>query len=236
MLTNPGLASSLKKYQHSFHAVVPFNAEKDKLLRLNFSATNGDLKEHILQDVDRFAAYINQKIKTANALYGIGGYGETRMIYNHRNVFNSPGLEPRNLHLGIDIWGEPGTPVFAFMGGMVHSFAFNNRFGDYGATLILLHQLDGIAFYTLYGHISLNDITDIQPAQYVTRGEIIAHIGKPEENGNWPPHLHFQVIYDIELNEGDYPGVCSFSEKDKYLSNCPDPDLILNMMPHAADN
>jgi murein DD-endopeptidase MepM/ murein hydrolase activator NlpD len=117
--------------------------------------------------------------------------------------------EPRRLHLGIDIWAETGTPVHAFMGGMVHSFAFNNNFGDYGATLILLHQLDGIAFYSLYGHISLNDINTIQAGEYVSRGEKIAHFGGPAENGNWPPHLHFQVIYDIELNKGDYPwGVC----------------------------
>ena len=34
------------------------------------------------------------------------------------------------------------------MGGMVHSFAFNDRHGDYGATLILSHQLDSVSFYT----------------------------------------------------------------------------------------
>ncbi len=95
------------------------------------------------------------------------------------------------------------------MGGMVHSFAFNNRFGDYGATLILLHQLDGVAFYSLYGHISLNDINDIQAGDYVTRGErdcpykeILLRMAT-----QWPPHLHFQLIYDMEMKKGDYPGV-----------------------------
>lgn len=234
MVYNSGLASSLKKYQHTFHNVVPFNPEKDKLLLINFTATNTELKNINLDDGDKFASYINQKIKNAGALYGIGGYGEYRTFYSRSNVFdNAPGTEPRRLHLGIDIWGEQGTPVYAFMGGMVHSFAFNNSFGDYGATLILLHQLDGIAFYSLYGHISLNDINNIQEGEYVSRGEEIAHFGQPSENGNWPPHLHMQLIYDIEMNKGDYPGVCAYGEKDKYLDNCPNPDLVLNMMQYA---
>ncbi|MEP6468070.1 MAG: peptidoglycan DD-metalloendopeptidase family protein, partial [Parafilimonas sp.] len=114
------------------------------------------------------------------------------------------------------------------------SFAFNNRFGDYGATLVLLHQLDGIGFYSLYGHISLKDINNIKEGQYFVRGEVMAHFGEQAENGNWPPHLHFQIINDMQLNKGDYPGVCSYGEKDMYLKNCPDPDLVLNMMQYAA--
>ena len=233
MINNPKFASSLKKHQSTFHTVVPFNAAKDKLLQMNFTATNTELNNKELEDANKFAAYIEQKIKNAGALYGIGGYAEYRSIYNRSDVFNLPGAEPRRLHLGIDIWGDAGTPIYAFMGGMVHSFAFNNRFGDYGATLILLHQLDGIAFYSLYGHISLNDITNIQAGDYVTRGEEIAYVGNSSENGNWPPHLHFQLIYDMEMKKGDYPGVCAYGEKDKYLKNCPDPDLVLNMMHYA---
>ena len=137
--------------------------------------------------------------------------------------------EPRRLHLGIDIWGPAGTPVFAPMGGMIHSFAFNSHFGDYGATLILLHQLDGLPFYTLYGHLCLKDIANISPGQYVNRAQEIAHFGLPQENGHWPPHLHFQIIIDLGMYEGDYPGVCRYSEREYYLNNCPDPDMILQM-------
>lgn len=138
-------------------------------------------------------------------------------------------LEPRRLHLGTDIWGLSGTPVHAPMGGMIHSFAFNDNFGDYGATMILLHQLDGFPFYTLYGHLSYRDIENISEGQYVNRGQKIAHFGLPHENGHWPPHLHFQIIYEMGLYDGDYPGVCRYSERERYLSNCPDPDVILQM-------
>jgi murein DD-endopeptidase MepM/ murein hydrolase activator NlpD len=112
---------------------------------------------------------------------------------------------------------------------MIHSFAYNDHFGDYGATIILQHQLDMINFYTLYGHLSLRDIERIRVGQFITRGENFAHFGPWEENGNWPPHLHFQVILDMGNLEGDYPGVCKLSESGKYLKNCPDPDLILNL-------
>ena len=146
-----------------------------------------------------------------------------------RGAFFVDASEPRRLHLGTDIWGPEGTPVFAAMGGMIHSFAFNNHFGDYGATLILLHQLDGLPFYTLYGHLCLKDIEHISTGQYMTRGQKIARFGQPHENGHWPPHLHFQIILDIGLYEGDYPGVCKYSEREYYLNNCPDPDVILQM-------
>ncbi len=232
MFNNSLLAASLKKYQDTFHTVVPFDATRDKLLRMDFTAANKELTGELTDDTGRFSDYINRKLKNAGALYGIGGYNEYRNFYSRSEMFN--GSEPRRLHIGIDIWGEAGTPVFAFLGGMIHSFAFNNNYADYGATLIILHQLDGFAFYSLYGHLSLNDINTIQAGEYITRGEEIGHFGKPAENGNWPPHLHFQLIQDMELNEGDYPGVCSMSDKDKYLSNCPDPDLVLNMMQYAV--
>ena len=55
----------------------------------------------------------------------------------------------------------------------------------------------------------------------------------PLENGHWPPHLHFQLIRELGDWSGDYPGVCKYSEKEKYLANSPDPDLMLGMMKYA---
>ena len=206
---------------------------RDPLLHFDFTESNKDLSAEVLDSTELFSAYIRQRLQEAHCKFGIGGYAEHRTIYNRSRVFDPerPGDEPRRLHLGIDIWGEAGTPVYAFMGGMVHSFAFNDRFGDYGATLVLLHQLEGMPFYTLYGHISLRDIQSLTAGQYIIFGQEMAHFGEPHENGQWPPHLHFQVILDMELKQGDYPGVCKYSEREKYLANCPDPNLILQLMP-----
>jgi murein DD-endopeptidase MepM/ murein hydrolase activator NlpD len=231
MLTQANiLQERLKAHSHTFHKLVDFNAVKEKLVHLDFTNTNKELGEIDLTNTETFSAYVEGKLKKEKAKFGIGGYNELRDLYERSIVFDSSGVEPRRLHIGIDIWGEEGTKVYAPLGGMVHSYGFNNNFGDYGATLVLLHQLDTITFYTLYGHLSLDDIARVTEFQYVIRGQVIGHFGKAEENGNWPPHLHFQIIKDMEEYKGDYPGVCKASEKEKYLSNCPDPDLILNMM------
>lgn len=226
------LFERLQAHAHTFHKVVEFDPLKDKLKYMDFTIENSELASIDLSDTALFSDYIAQQLKKSKARYGIGGYNELRTVYARSKVFDSLKLneEPRRLHLGIDIWGEVGTPVYAPLGGMVHSFAFNKAFGDYGATIILLHQLDTLTFYTLYGHLSLDDIAKLSEYKYIVRGHVIGHFGKPEENGHWPPHLHFQVIKDIRVYKGDYPGVCKFSESQKYLDNCPNPDAILGMM------
>jgi peptidoglycan LD-endopeptidase LytH len=227
------LENVLLQSQSSFHPVVPFDAEKDKLLLLNFTESNKELSEEILSDTNLFTNYIQRLLQTNNARYGIGGYGEHRTIYRVSKVFdgNEVDEEPRRLHLGIDIWGRPYTAVMAPMDGIVHSFAFNNQFGDYGATIILSHRLEEVCFFTLYGHLSLNSIKNIREGDRVNKGDVFAEFGIAVENGQWPPHLHFQVIKEMGTQKGDYPGVCKFSEREKYMANCPNADLILQMMP-----
>jgi murein DD-endopeptidase MepM/ murein hydrolase activator NlpD len=229
---NPNeLIAALNANETQFAQVVPFDPAKNKLLLLDFTGSNKELTDDILNDTRIFSQYINQLLENKNARYGIGGYGEHRTVYSKSKVFDGkvPGDEPRRLHLGIDIWGKHGTAVMAPLDGIVHSFAFNNRAGDYGVTIILSHQLQKITFYTLYGHLSLNSIKNINEGDRIEKGDIFAEFGIPIENGQWPPHLHFQIIDDLEGWSGDYPGVCKFSEKEKYLENCPDPDFILQM-------
>ena len=231
------LIAAIKKNQQILHQVVPFNGEREKLVALDFTADNSSLTPDIIESTEKLGQLISQNLEKQNARYGIGGYGELRALYSRSQLFDATNgnEEPRRFHLGVDIWGAAGTPVFAPLGGMVHSVGFNNAPGDYGATLVLLHQLEGIPFYTLYGHIRLADINALKEGQYVSHGQQIAAIGEIHENGNWPPHLHFQVISDMELKKGDYPGVCRFSEREKFMANCPDPDIILKMKKYIKD-
>lgn len=226
------LSQIIKNHQSLFNSVVYFNQISDTLILLDFTAANTDLTDSILNDTVAFTNYIDLKLTTSNSKYGIGGYNEHRTVYSRSKVFDAVD-EPRRLHLGIDIWGEADTPVFAALDGVVHSFAFNNRYGDYGATIILQHQLDGFVFHTLYGHLSLKDLHGLYEGKAITKGGLVAHFGEPHENGQWPPHLHFQLIIDMQGNKGDYPGVCKLSESEQYLANCPDADLILQMIQFA---
>lgn len=230
-MSSASIISLLTKEQEQFHPVVLFDAAKDKLLPLDFTSQNTELTNDILSDTKQFTKWVEEKLIAAKARYGIGGYNKYRTVYSISKVFDADkqGEEPRRLHLGTDIWGKPHTAVMAPLNGIVHSFAFNNRFGDYGATIILSHYLEGISFYTLYGHLSLNSIKNLQEGDRIEKGDLFAEFGIPADNGSWPPHLHFQIICDIVDWSGDYPGVCKFSEKEKWLANSPDPDLILQL-------
>ena len=226
------MVSLLKEYQHIFHPVVSFDSTKEKLLLMDFTAGNKILTEDIFNDTEKFSSYIDQQLKDANAKFGIGGYNELRTLYARSKVFDANN-ESRRLHLGIDIWGKAGTTVYAPLGGVIHSFAFNDHYGDYGATIILQHQIKAFNFYTLYGHLSLQDIQHLKEGKFVSMGETIAHFGMPNENGHWPPHLHFQIIINMKNYKGDFLGVCKQSERELYLHNCPNPDIILQLMQFA---
>jgi murein DD-endopeptidase MepM/ murein hydrolase activator NlpD len=234
-MRNEEIIMAFKNQQHEFHPVVPFDPSTEKLISLDFTANNLELSDDILNDATKFTSYINNKLKTANAKYGIGGYAEHRTVYTISKLFDADktGEEPRRLHLGIDIWGKPYTKVMAPLDAIVHSYAFNDGFGNYGVTVILSHSLHGFIFYTLYGHLSWSSIKNIHEGDRVLKGDVFAEFGIPVENGHWPPHLHFQVLIDMQNWKGDYPGVCKFSEREKYLNNCPDPDLILQMMKYT---
>jgi murein DD-endopeptidase MepM/ murein hydrolase activator NlpD len=225
------LIALLKHHQQEFSGVIPFDPLKDKLYSFDFSPANKEMHEEIFDSITTFTSYIDQQLKEADARYGIGGYNEYRTVYSRSKVFDAMGIgeEPRRLHLGTDIWGKPDTAVMAPYDGIIHSFAFNNNYGDYGVTIILSHAFHGFTFYTLYGHLSLNSIKNMNEGDSIRKGDVFAGFGIPAENGHWPPHLHFQVIKDIGAWKGDYPGVCKFSEKENYLMNCPDPDLVLQL-------
>ncbi len=218
----------LQKYQAGFHPVVPFNPERDGLYPFDFTENNKELSPVQIADTESFANYINEQLKVNNCKYGIGGYNEHRTLYARSKHFDAA-EESRRLHLGTDIWAPSGTKVMSAMDGLIHSFAFNNNDSDYGTTIILTHNLDGISFHTLYGHLSLNSIKNLSEGSRVQKGEVFTEFGMRFENGNWPPHLHFQLIADMQGWEGDYPGVCKFSEREQWLNNCPDPDLVLQM-------
>ena len=140
--------------------------------------------------------------------------------------FNSDD-EPRRLHLGVDIWADAGTPVFAAFDGFVHSFADNNHFGDYGPTIILEHDLNGLKLFSLYGHLRRVDLEPLVKGEIIKAGQQIGAFGNNIENGSWPPHLHFQLMFDIGGYVGDYPGVGYFSKQADYLQNIPGPALVL---------
>ena len=220
------LAAFVKAHPYTVGKVVDFNPEYDKLYQFDLTIGNKDLDAATIADTAKFTTWVNNKLAANACKYGVGGYMENRNIYAHSPLFNE-GAVPRRHHLGVDIWGTAGISIYSPLAGKVHSFKDNNNLGDYGPTIILQHELDGLTLYSLYGHLSRKSLDGLALGQPVEPGQKIATLGDTEENGHWPPHLHFQLIFDIEGKEGDYPGVCSLDEKEKYRKNIPDPQLLL---------
>ncbi len=227
------LAAYFDMHPDAIGKVVDFDAATDRLYHFDLTASNTELDADTFSDSEKFSYWISKKLNENNCKYGIGGYMEHRTIYARSAHFDTDD-EPRRLHLGVDIWADAGTAVYSPLQGTVHSFNDNNTFGDYGPTIILQHELDGLMLYSLYGHLSRKSLEGISIGKSFNKNELIGHFGNIEENGHWPPHLHFQLMLDMQGKQGDYPGVCKFSQKDIYLKNIPDPQLIL-MFPNAVN-
>jgi 4-aminobutyrate aminotransferase-like enzyme len=60
----------------------------------------------------------------------------------------------------------------------------------------------------------------------IKKGSKIGVLGNSDENGNWTPHLHFQLMLSLLNFKNDFPGVCYYSEKSVWGSICPDPNKI----------
>lgn len=210
--------------------VIAPSVDFSDYVSIDLSTDNKTLKDIDANCSNSWIVYINQYLQNRNKSIAYGGYLETRSIYNRSNYFNAINvLEARNIHLGIDLWCAAETPVLAVFKGVVHSFKDNTNFGDYGPTIILKHCIDNVEFYTLYGHLSKSSIKTLCKNTQVSKGQVIGCLGDSKVNGDYAPHLHFQIIKDIEGFEGDYPGVSSQNNLAYYSDNCPDPNLILKL-------
>lgn len=226
------LKQVLQSNSNEFTSVTPFNLKTKKLCYLDLSDNNTELTIDEIEDNEVFGRYIRRFIEENNADLAIGKYNENRTIYRKSEHFTPKGEEPRSIHLGTDLWLEVGTTIHAPLSGNVHSFQNNDNYGDYGPTIILEHDLDGQTFFTLYGHLDNNSLKNIHQGQYIAQGKAFCKLGNANENGQWPAHLHFQIIKDMMDKHGDFPGVARPSERDKYLEICPDPGLILGIQTH----
>lgn len=207
----------------------PFALNAVQGMRLDLGSDAASLEGTDPADTAAFHAWIGRKLRSARAAYAVGGYGEERAMYRMSDLFGVGTEEPRTVHLGIDFWLPAGTPVHAVLPGVVHSTRDNKEFGDYGPTIIMTHEIAGLRFHTLYGHLSRPSLLVTTRGKRIEAGEPIGALGEPHENVGWPPHLHFQIIRDLDGREGDYPGVCRASERATWLARCPDPNLLLRL-------
>ncbi|MGC2829159.1 MAG: aminotransferase class III-fold pyridoxal phosphate-dependent enzyme [Candidatus Acidiferrum sp.] len=183
-------------------------------------------------ETDNLSEAIGLKLKSANSSVGIGRYDEPRLLYTSPlfGASENPTDERRTIHLGMDLFAAPGTPIHAPLDGVVHTVAINTAPLDYGPLVILRHTTgDGLEFFTLYGHLARETIEALKVGQRIARGQQFARIGDAHENGGWVPHLHFQIILDLLERGSDFPGVGYTSQRSIWTSLSPDPNLLLGI-------
>ncbi|MBU4217165.1 peptidoglycan DD-metalloendopeptidase family protein [Candidatus Parcubacteria bacterium] len=218
----------LKDISSEIGEIFPFNLNEKRATIFDFSCQDEKLEKVDVGNPESFSQYISDEIGNQDARYGIGRYDEDRIIYRKSDLFKSK-EESRTIHLGIDIWVEAGVEISTPLDSIVHSFQDNDAFGDYGPTLILEHFINGVKFWTLYGHLSRSSMSDWVVGKIFHKGDKVGTIGNYKENGGWPSHLHFEIITDLMGKSGDFPGVAAKSKKEFYLDVCPDPNLILKI-------
>ena len=153
---------------------------------------------------------------------GIGRYNEKR-----KNMYTTPLFRGgRDIHMGIDLWAPAGEPVYVFYEGEIAYAEDNDEEGNYGPTIVTLHKIDRTDLFALYGHLSRESLKGITTGLKITKGEKLAELGGPEENGGWAPHLHFQLSLK-DPGKADMPGVVTEENREEALQTYPDPQLVL---------
>lgn len=231
-----------------FQSIVDVDLKKDPLCILDTSVSSPDVGS-IIEPYDPNRALVDlfRIIEDRKCVAGIGKYDEYRLIYRNDDFIDATGHR-RTLHIGLDVFMPATSRIYAPLDGEVYGIANNDAPLDYGGTVILQHQLpadmtddDGktVYFYTLYGHLSPASFSHLRRGESVKAGQCIAAMGDIHENGNWPPHVHFEVITDMLGEVDTFVGVGSHAHKEVWRSLCPDPNVILGIdesLLHSGDS
>ena len=88
---------------------------------------------------------------------------------------------------------------------------------------------DGTAapFFTLYCHLNPESVGALTAGQPIEKGQAFAAFSKQQNNGGWPPHLHFQT--GLISTDPNWPGAVDPDELDFWSKLYPNPAAILNL-------
>ena len=227
----PAVEAYLKTRADEIGPVVAADLARARVLDLSVASPEFETPEQAT-DVGVMTPRLFGRLRETRASVGIGRYDEARLLYASDAFAGSGGEHPerRTVHIAVDLFLEPGSPVLAPLPGTVHSLRDNAARLDYGPTVILAHRPEGVPpFYTLYGHLSPESLRRLTVGEPIARSQRVGAVGEPPGNGDWPPHVHFQIVTDLLDRDGEFPGVARASQRAVWKSLSPDPDLILRI-------
>ena len=219
--------------QKEFAPVLGIDLRQEPSIVLDLSISSpilsGDTR---LNDEPHVTERVFGLMREANVRVSIGRYDEPRLLYVAPSFAGDGRLtdEHRTIHIGLDLFADAGTPVFAPLTGVVHAMVDNDRPQDYGPVIVLRHETNqGDEFFTLYGHLSRESLSRGRVGQSVDAGDQIATLGSADVNGGWTPHLHLQIITDLLGLGTEFPGVAYPSRRAAFVGLCPDPNLLVGV-------
>jgi len=219
--------------QRSFSLTALFpTLTKQEVYSLDLSVSSPWLGPALeFNNLDWFAYQIGQFQKENPTKILAGGYLEPRPLYTESSYdkIGNNGLESRCVHLGVDFWIPKKTPVHTLFDGEVVIAENDAGNKKYGGLVVLLHNEESFSFYSLYGHLSISQGANLKIGDRLNKGDLIGYIGDSDENGNWVPHLHFQLMLTLLDFKTDFPGVGYYSQKSIWESMCPNPNALFKI-------
>ena len=174
----------------------PAGGSKTDVPTADLEANRDDVTVDSLQvrlgDLDKELALLDartKQIRSTPTIWPLNG-----RIGSHFGNRLDPFTGDADVHLGIDIVADKGTPVKATADGVVR---IAQRWGDYGNLVVLEHPK---GFTTRYGHLS---VFQVSQGTRVHKNDIIGYVGMTGRAT--APHLHYEVrLNDRAVNPRPY--------------------------------
>ena len=142
------------------------------------------LAETVLQEGESLRALERLISRAGKALASLPSRWPVRGAVNSEfGNRRSPWTTSGELHSGIDIGAERGTPVHAPAAGTV---AYAGTHAEYGIAVMVDHGDD---LRTIYGHLSK---VSVAPGQQIGRGDQLGLSGNTGRSSG--PHLHYEIL------------------------------------------
>ena len=165
--------------EHAAAAAAPAVSDADATLRQRARRINrrAESRETTLSDLVAQLEGKRRQLESTPSIWPARGWLTSR--FGHRI---SPFTGLRQMHSGIDIAAEPGTPIVAPARGRV---IFAGHKGHLGNTIVVDH---GFKMRTTFGHTKE---MHVKTGEEIRRGQIIASVGSTGRSTG--PHLHYGI-------------------------------------------
>lgn len=114
---------------------------------------------------------------------------------------SSPGGIGSTNHQGLDMNPGSGAPVQAVADGVVR-LAQTSDNGGYGCHVIIDHNVNGMVFASLYGHMQCDSIA-VSKGQAVKVTQLVGLVGST--GASTGAHLHFEIHNEKDVPIDPYP-------------------------------